>query len=100
MRLNLTIKGKKGQEKEIKFNIAPSKQKGFINFINQVLKQGSEVNLSFEKISKSKVESSKIEGTFNLSVLDDKKLKALTEEIMVKDRQRKKQQQKRKHKSK
>ncbi|MHA1150911.1 MAG: hypothetical protein ACTSR8_22045 [Promethearchaeota archaeon] len=100
LRLNLKIAGNEGKEKTIKFNIAPTKQKGLINFINQVLKQGNEINFSFEKISKSGVESSKIEGIFKLKAFDDKKLKALTEEIEAKERHRKKQQQKRKHKTK
>lgn len=100
LQLILKIQNSKGKDKVIKFNIAPSKQKGFINFINQVLNQGKEVSLSFEKVSKSReVESSKIEGVFTLKTLDDKRLKTLTEEIETKERQRKKQQQKRKYRN-
>ena len=99
LRLVLKTKTKKGKEVEIKFNIAPSKHLGFINFVNLALSQGNDVNLSFEKISKSGVESSKVEGLFKFGVKDQKKLQELTEEIETKEKQRKKQQQKRKHKS-
>ena len=100
LRLVLKTKTKKGKEVEIKFNIAPSKHLGFINFVNLALSQGNDVNLSFEKISKAgEVESSKVEGIFKLGVKDQKNLQELTEEIEAKEKQRKKQQQKRKHKS-
>ena len=36
----------------IKFNIAPSKHYGFINFVNLALEQGKPVTISFEKINK------------------------------------------------
>ncbi|MBY9011455.1 MAG: hypothetical protein KGD70_03695 [Candidatus Lokiarchaeota archaeon] len=67
MKLRLILKTltKKEKEVSIKFNIAPSKHYGFINFINLALEQGNPVIISFEKISKSgDKEESKIVGTF------------------------------------
>ena len=73
LRLILKAQTKKSKEIELKFNIAPSKHIGFINFINLALAQGDDVNLSFEKISESgKVELNKIEGAFKFKGVDEK----------------------------
>ena len=96
LRLILKTTTKKNKEVEMKFNIAPSKHLGFINFINLALSQDNQVTLSFEKISKSgEREESKIVGTFKFTGKDEQKLKELEAEIEDKDRKRKKQHQKR-----
>ena len=80
----------------IKFNIAPSKHYGFINFINLALEQDKPVMISFEKISKSgDKEESKIVGTFKFEGKDVTGLKQLEDEIKDKEKRRKKQHQKR-----
>lgn len=101
LRLTLTTTTKKGKEIILKFNIAPSKHIGFINFINLALNQGNDVNLAFEKISKTGAkEESKIVGTFKFEKKKDaeKQLKQLEEDIQSEEQKRKKQSQKRKHK--
>ena len=101
MRLRLILKTKTKKNKEVclKFNIAPSKHIGFINFINLALNQNQPITLSFEKVSKSgEKEESKIAGQFKFTGKDEIGLKQLKEEIQEKDQKRKKQQQKRKHK--
>jgi len=96
LRLILKTTSKKDKEVSIKFNIAPSKHSGFINFINLALNQDKPVSLSFEKISKKgNREESKIVGTFKFEGKDDPGLKQLEEEIDDKEKKRKKQHQKR-----
>ena len=99
LRLVLSLNTKKNKEVSIKFNIAPSKHIGFINFINLALNQDRPVELSFEKISKTgEKEASKIKGNFKFNDKDEEGLKQLEEEIQEKERIKKKQKQKRKHK--
>ena len=98
MKLRLVLKTttKKNKDVYLKFNIAPSKHLGFINFINLALDQDKPVSLSFEKISKKgDKEESKIVGTFKFEGKDDVELKQLEEEINNQERKRKKQHQKR-----
>ncbi|MFX1393238.1 MAG: hypothetical protein ACFFAH_06630 [Promethearchaeota archaeon] len=95
----MRTKTKKNKEVSIKFNIAPSKHLGFINFINLALNQEQPVMLSFEKISKSgEREESKIAGQFKFTGKDEVGLMQLEEEIQEKEKRRKKQQERRKHK--
>ena len=83
----------------LKFNIAPSKHIGFINFINLALNQNLPITLSFEKISKSgEKEESKIAGQFKFTGKDEIGLMQLEEEIQENEKRRKKQQERRKHK--
>ncbi|MFX1310151.1 MAG: hypothetical protein ACFE8C_10675 [Promethearchaeota archaeon] len=97
LRLILKTKTKKNKEVNIKFNIAPSKHIGFINFINLALNQELPIELSFEKISKTgEREESKIFGQFKLHGKADSQLYELEEEIQNAERKRKKLQQKRK----
>ncbi|MFX1573479.1 MAG: hypothetical protein ACFFB0_12070 [Promethearchaeota archaeon] len=97
LRLILKTKTKKNKDLNIKFNIAPSKHIGFINFINLALSQDLPIELSFEKISKSgEREESKIVGQFKLKGRVDSQMYQLGEEIQEADRKRKKLQQKRK----
>ncbi|MFX1257177.1 MAG: hypothetical protein ACFFAN_04930 [Promethearchaeota archaeon] len=99
MRLVLKTITKKNKDICIKFNIAPSKHIGFINFINLALNQDQPVAISFEKISKSgDKEESKIFGQFKFAGKDEGDIKQLEEEIQKKEQKRKKQQQKRKSK--
>ena len=101
MRLRLVLKTKTKKNKEVcmKFNVAPSKHLGFINFINLALNQNQPVILSFEKVSKSgEKEESKIAGEFKFTGKDEVGLMQLEEEIQETDQKRKKQQQRRKHK--
>ncbi|MFX0139859.1 MAG: hypothetical protein ACFFDN_39830 [Candidatus Hodarchaeota archaeon] len=97
LRLILKTKTKKDKEISIKFNIAPSKHIGFINFINLALNQGLPIDLSFEKISKTgEREESKIFGQFTLQGKADSQIYQMEEEIQDAERKRKKLQQKRK----
>ena len=83
----------------MKFNIAPSKHIGFINFINLALKQDKPIAISFEKISKSgQKEESKIYGEFKFTGKDLARLEQLEEDIQEAEKRRKKQQERRKHK--
>ena len=99
LRLLLKTTTNKGKDVEIKFNIAPSKHYGFINFINLVLKQKKPVTLTFEKISKSgQKELSKVQGTFQFESKDEQEIVNLSKEVEDEERKRKKQHQKRAHK--
>ncbi len=98
MKLRLVLKTSTKKEKDvsIKFNIAPSKHYGFINFINLALEQEKPVTISFEKINKSgEKEESKVVGTFKFEGKDVTGLKQLEEEVKDKEKRRKKQHQKR-----
>jgi hypothetical protein len=67
MKLRLTLKTRtnKGKEISIKFNIAPSKHLGFINFVNNSLKQDESINISLERIAKSGIRDDDIvSGSF------------------------------------
>jgi len=99
LRLVLKTRTKKNKEVCMKFNIAPSKHLGFINFVNLALNQDQPVILSFEKVSKSgEKEESKIIGEFKFTGKDDVGLMQLEEEVQEAEQRRKKQQQRRKHK--
>jgi len=99
LKLVLKISTKKKKEVSIKFNIAPSKHLGFINFINLALNQDAPIELTFEKISKSgEKEESKVFGQFKLQGKDAGGLMQLEEEIQEKEQKRKKSHEKRKHK--
>jgi hypothetical protein len=96
LRLILKTTTKKNKEVSLKFNIAPSKHLGFINFINLALNQDIPVTLSFEKIGKSgQKEESKIAGKFKFTGKDTLALDELSETIRENERKRKKQRQKR-----
>lgn len=98
LRLILSTTTKKGKDVELKFNVAPSKHIGFINFINLALGQDQPIDISFEKISKTgEKEKSKIAGRFKFQAKDEKELTELEEEIKEDEKQKKKQKQKRKH---
>ena len=99
LRLVLKTRTKKNKEVCMKFNVAPSKHLGFINFVNLALNQDQPVILSFEKVSKSgEKEESKIVGEFKFTGKDDVGLMQLEEEVQEAEQRRKKQQQRRKHK--
>jgi len=95
LKLRLVLKTTTNKNKDVylKFNIAPSKHLGFINFINLALSQDKPVSISFEKISKKgDKEGSKIVGTFKFEGISDAELEA---EIKDREKKRKKQHQKR-----
>ncbi len=99
LRLVLKTKTKKGKDVNIKFNLAPSKHIGFINFVNLALSQDNPVSISFEKVSKTgEKEESKIAGSFKFQALKDaeQQLEELRQEIDEKEKKRKKQAQRRK----
>jgi len=99
LRLVLKTRTKKNKEVCMKFNVAPSKHLGFINFVNLALNQDQPVILSFEKVSKSgEKEESKIVGEFKFTGKDNIGLMQLEEEVQEAEQRRKKQQQRRKHK--
>jgi len=96
LRLILKTTTKKDKDVAIKFNIAPSKHSGFINFINMALNQNKPVMITFEKISKSgERQESKLVGTFKFEGKDEPGLKQLEEEIEAIEKKKKKQRQKR-----
>nr|MDO8083386.1 hypothetical protein [Candidatus Sigynarchaeum springense] len=65
IRLVLSTKSpKQGKPIEFKLNVPPSKQIGFINFVNAAMQTDSSINISFEKIVKKNKEKSKIQGEF------------------------------------
>ena len=91
LRLILKTKTKKNKEVTLKFNIAPSKHIGFINFINLCLNQEIPVSISFEKKSLSgEIEESKIAGTFEFEARDANELKRLEEEVKQREKKKKK----------
>ena len=93
LRLVLKTTTKKNKDLCLKFNIAPTKHLGFINFINLALSQDKPVSISFEKINKKgDKEESKIVGTFKFEGKSDAELEA---EIKDREKKRKKQHQKR-----
>ena len=93
LRLVLKTTTKKNKDVYLKFNIAPTKHLGFINFINLALNQDKPVSISFEKINKKgDKEESKIVGTFKFEGKSDAELEA---EIKDREKKRKKQHQKR-----
>ena len=99
LRLTLKTKTKKNNDITIKFNIAPSKHIGFINFVNLAINQDEPISLSFEKISKSgEKEESKLSGVFKFQGKEEseKLLKELEEEARKEERLKKKQKQKKK----
>ena len=101
MKLRLVFKTKTKNEKDvsIKFNIAPSKQEGILNFIQLASSKNQPVSITFEKISKSgEREESKVEGKFNFVVKDVSQLEQLIEEATGQVKRRKKARQKRSHK--
>jgi ethanolamine utilization protein EutP (predicted NTPase) len=99
LRLILKTKTNKQKEVSIKFNVAPRKHIGFINFINLALNQDIPIELSFEKISKTgEKEESKIFGQSKLQGKDEKGIQDLEKEIQDSERRRKKIQQKKKQK--
>ena len=98
--LSLKTTTKNNKDVVLKFNIAPSKHIGFINFVNLALSQNRDITLSFEKISKTgEKEESKITGTFKFQGKgkeEDKQLQQLTEEVQDEERKHQKQLEKRK----
>ncbi|MGV9172227.1 MAG: hypothetical protein ACOC44_08660 [Promethearchaeia archaeon] len=92
LRLVLQTKTDSGADYVLKFNIAPSKHIGFVNFLNLALNQQNPVKLTFEKETKSgKREESKIFGKFKLQTEEETEVKELQEEIKEEERQKKKQ---------
>ena len=97
LRLTLKTKTKKNKDITLKFNIAPSKHIGFINFINLALKQDEPITISFEKISKSgEKEEGKLSGVFKFQGKEEseKLLKEMEEEARKKELLKKKQKKK------
>ncbi|MHA1191077.1 MAG: hypothetical protein ACTSP9_02120 [Promethearchaeota archaeon] len=71
LRIVLKTSTKKGKQVSIKFNVAPSKHLGFINFINLALAQNKSIKMSLEKIDNSgNKEENLIEGNFNLNKIE------------------------------
>ncbi|TFG22336.1 MAG: hypothetical protein EU532_14480 [Promethearchaeota archaeon] len=101
MKLRLVLKTKTNNEKDrsIKFNIAPSKLEGMLNFIQLASSKNQPVSITFEKISKTgEREESKVEGKFKFNVKDVPQLEQIIEEATGQLKRRKKAHQKRSHK--
>lgn len=65
IRLVLSTKSpKQGKPIELKLSVPPTKQIGFINFVNAAMQGDSTIHISFEKITKDTKERSKIQGEF------------------------------------
>lgn len=87
LKLVLKVKNQKGKDSSIKFNIAPSKHIGFINFVNYALKNERDVTLTFEKISTSgQREESKISGKFKLEGKSKDLNDSMEEVILAKEK--------------
>ena len=99
LQLILATKTQNNKEIKIKFKIVPSKQLGLVKLIKVALNQKNRIYLSFEKISRGgQREESKIVGSFELQCENSLALKQLEENIIERERKRKKRHQKRKHK--
>ena len=61
---------KQGKPIVLKLNVPPSKQIGFINFVNAAIKGDSTVSVSFEKISNESKERSKVQGDFKFAMTE------------------------------
>lgn len=93
MKLRLVLKQttNKGNDVTIKFNIAPSQQIGFVNFVNLALNQDNNVKISFEKISKTgDKEESKIAGLFKFQAKGKEEIIQLEEEVKEEAKKRQK----------
>ncbi|TXT59265.1 MAG: hypothetical protein BAJALOKI2v1_230010 [Promethearchaeota archaeon] len=93
MKLRLVLKQitNKGKDVTIKFNIAPSQQIGFVNFVNLALNQDNNVKISFEKISKTgDKEESKIAGLFKFQAKGKEEIIQLEEEVKEEAKKRQK----------
>ena len=99
LQLVLTTKTQNNKDIVIKIKIAPAKQLGLVKLIKVALNQKNPIDLSFEKITRSGgKEESKIFGSFELQSKNSLALKQLEDEIIDRERKRKKRHQKRKHK--
>ncbi len=56
----------------LKLNIAPSKAQGFVNFINQSVKENRPITIYFEKMDGTVREKSKLRGVFTFREEDTK----------------------------
>ncbi|MFO8018272.1 MAG: hypothetical protein R6U96_06520 [Promethearchaeia archaeon] len=91
LRLVLQTRTESGALIKLKFNIAPSKHIGFVNFLKLALNQQNPVKLTFEKESKNgKREESKIFGKFKLQTEEETEVKELQREIQEEEEQKKK----------
>ncbi len=63
-RLVLESESKKKTPRVLKVNIAPSKAQGFVNFVNQSVKENRPITVYFEKIEGTIREKSKVRGSF------------------------------------
>jgi len=87
LKLVLKVKNQKGKDSSIKFNIAPSKHIGFINFINYALKNERDVTLTFEKISTAgQKEESKVFGKFRFEGKSKDLGESMEEVILAKEK--------------
>ncbi|MHA1370099.1 MAG: hypothetical protein ACTSWN_06675 [Promethearchaeota archaeon] len=73
IKLVLTTKSpKKGKTIQFKLKVPPSKQIGFINFVNAAMRGNNPVHISFEKIVGDKKEESSVQGEFYFFKEDQK----------------------------
>ncbi len=63
-RLVFESESKKKTPRILKVNIAPSKAQGFVNFVNQSVKENRPITIYFEKIEGAVREKSKVRGSF------------------------------------
>ncbi len=66
-RLVFESESKKKKPRVLKLNIPPSKTQGFVNFINQSVKEDHPVTIYFEKLEGKEIERSKMSGTFKFT---------------------------------
>ncbi len=63
-RLVFESESNKKTPRVLKLNIAPSKAKGFVNFVNQSVKEKRPITIYFEKMEGTAREKSKLRGVF------------------------------------
>ncbi|OLS13077.1 MAG: hypothetical protein RBG13Loki_3307 [Promethearchaeota archaeon CR_4] len=71
-RLVLESESNKKNPRVLKLNVAPSKVKGFVNFINQSVKEKRPITIYFEKMEGTIREKSKLRGSFTFHEEDVK----------------------------
>ncbi len=71
-RLVFESESNKKNPRVLKLNIAPSKARGFVNCVNQSVKENRPITIYFEKLDGTVREKSKLRGTFTFREEDVK----------------------------
>jgi len=63
-RIVLESESNKKHPRILKLNVPPGKNQGFMNFVNQSVKEGRSITIYFEKVDGMVREKSKLKGEF------------------------------------